>query len=464
MLCRRLVSPCGCLMVNVPSPSRRNLLLGLAALSAIRLSPVVAEERTLVAHPADSFVEFLGINTHFWNRSSVYSKQFDACRARLRDLGIRYLRDSASGNYTDYAARVRDLHRDGLRFNFIVDPRPPTDGVAKGIDFVRGVREAAVSIEGPNEYDASRDPDWRTTLPAFQRDLHSAAREQFGDALPVIAPSCINTDACVAALGDMSGSADRCNLHHYFSGRNPGTVGWGRRDALGRYGSLPWALGKVQRQVPGRPVVVTESGYTTAMENPGGHRPVTEAIAGRYLPRMCLEFFNAGVERLFIYELLNAAADSRRRNAPEFGLLRDDANASPTPAFQALRNVIKLLAEPNAARFEPRPLTVQIPGAGPDVRTVLFQKSHGAFYLALWLEVPGWEPNAQRLIPVSPREIRVVADAGTASGKSAASLLQHLSLHTLDEEGAVRTTRPRATASGVPLVVTDRVTILEMAA
>ena len=66
----------------------------------------------------------------------------------------------------------------------------------------------------------------------------------------------------------------------------------------------------------GKPLVATEIGYHSDLVTTSGHHPTSERAIGYYTPRTALEGFRNGVERSYIYQLLDpwspAEADAPR--------------------------------------------------------------------------------------------------------------------------------------------------------
>jgi len=58
------------------------------------------------AIPADSFVDSIGVNTH-WAYHNVYTYNYTGLKAKLAESGIRYLRD---GTYPETFIRATDLY------------------------------------------------------------------------------------------------------------------------------------------------------------------------------------------------------------------------------------------------------------------------------------------------------------------------------------------------------------------
>ena len=124
---------------------------------------------------------------------------------------------------------------------------------------------------------------------------------------------------------------------------------------------------------------------------------------GRYMSRLFLEYFDAGVERTFAYELIDQGSNAREINQ-NFGLLRRDG--SEKPAFRALRNLIRLLADAGPD-FEPGRLAYTLEGETEKVRHVLLQKRDGRFYLALWQAVGSYDLRRKRNLSNPARTVTV---------------------------------------------------------
>jgi hypothetical protein len=135
-------------------------------------------------------------------------------------------------------------------------------------------------------------------------------------------------------------------------------------------------------------------------------RPVTEAVQGKYIPRLFLESFNLGVPRTFSYELIDQKADPNN-SEHNYGLLRSDG--TPKPAYTTLKNLIGLLNDPQPVPTPPiiatptplGALNYAIGGTAQNVHHTLLQKSNGDFYLVLWLEVPSTDQTASQSVTLN---------------------------------------------------------------
>jgi len=117
----------------------------------------------------------------------------------------------------------------------------------------------------------------------------------------------------------------------------------------------------------GKPIIVTETGHSTA--------DYSEKVQAKYTTSILFDFFARGVERTYIYELLddpNVASDTIRN----YGLINEDGREKP--AYVWLKNAITLLT--GGGSYSPGMLEMNI-SAASDIQKVLLQKNDGSFWL-----------------------------------------------------------------------------------
>jgi hypothetical protein len=363
------------------------VILGLLAFAP---APARAAER---ARPADAFVDSIGVNVHATYGDTAYG-DWDRVVGDLRRLGVRHVRDGLKV-YPDRAynewqfGRFHALAAAGIRMTVIMawpgsDQGTPEMLLAAVRD---DVPDAIEAIEGPNEYDMRGAPDWPAKLRDYQRRLYSLAKQDPATArLPVLAPSLTSWQAR-AAVGDVGAWADAGNLHPYPAGAQPETSGLEREIEQARW------------LEPSGPLQVTETGYHGALAQPGGQPPASDAAAAVYLPRLLLDNFSRGIERTFLYELLDEKPDpGAGAQEQHWGLF--DVEHRAKPQADTLRRLIALLADPGP-RFAPGRLEYSL-SAPQDVRHVLLQKRDGSFALVLWRAVPVWDPAGRRPLAAGP--------------------------------------------------------------
>ena len=408
---------------------------GLALLFAIS-SLLACGVRAENAHSADAFVDSVGLNIHLHDGDTPYGN-FPAIEKALRALGVRHVRDGLiDTKWLPYYDRMNTLGRDGIKCIFITNPQQTVELLQSYPD---RVKDSFEGYEAPNEYDNSDDKGWVTTLTNFLPTLAHAVRTNPHDSsFPIIGPSFIHAESYSLVSGTSQFVAFS-NLHNYFAGRNPGTSGWGDNG----YGSLTWDTNLVTRAWPGLPIVTTETGYQTDTTNPQG---IPESVAAKYLPRLLLEQYAHGIRRTYLYELMDVSIPEKDIHNT-FGLVRSDF--SPKPAFASVQHLISLLADPGIP-FVPQSLSFTLSGELSNVHHLLFEKRDGTYLLAIWQEVPSYDVNAKRMLPVSPQHVAV----------DLASVF-NIDQNRLNEDGTITTEASRAT-SHAAIIVDDRLTLLRL--
>ena len=90
-------------------------------------------------------------------------------------------------------------------------------------------------------------------------------------------------------LGDLSQVLDYGNIHPYPGGWEPeNDCNWMRAD-------LASGIASARDMCRDKPIMITEIGYTNALNRPSGHVPVNDHMAGVYLPRVFLNCYREGI-------------------------------------------------------------------------------------------------------------------------------------------------------------------------
>jgi uncharacterized protein (TIGR03437 family) len=347
------------------------------------------------ARQADEFIDSIGVNVHLHYNDTAYGEYERIIKPRLRELGIRHLRDGIVLGRPDKEAMMRDLESFGFKFLMIADPRATSAWQAR--EFVKQFPSVGM-IEGPNEPDLNLGDNWIAAARSYQQQLYSEIKNDPATQHISVLPPSLALDNSFDQLGNISSLADYANLHNYYGGRNPGTSGWGDNG----YGSIPWQLNQARKIAPGKQVISSETGWHNYVNNPGGHRGTPKSVVGKYLSRLYLEQFNHGFARSYPYEFIDQHNDPYDLEK-NFGMLHSDG--SPKPAYTALKNLLTLLRDDGAA-FKTGSLSYSLNGYVDKLHHTLLQKRDGTFYLALWIEAYNWEPDAK--IEYSPPPQQVV--------------------------------------------------------
>jgi hypothetical protein len=399
---------------------------------ALCVLPAVAGAQQTVA--ADAFVDSAGVNIHLHYFTSIYG-DFPLVRSRLIELGVRHVRDGLIDTaWPDYYTRFHSLAQAGIKGTFITTPDQSTELWAS---YPARMGAAFEAYEPPNEFDKSGDPNWAHTLAQTVIRMGTLKNDPRSARFPVLGPALTHLES-YSALGDLSAHYDAANIHNYLGGRHPGTPGWGYNN----YGSIAWSLNTIRPYAGGKPVIATENGYQDGSGTPDS---IPQDIAGRYMPRLLLEQFRAGIARTYIYELIDWAPDSGN-----YGLLNQDG--SPKPAFRAVKGLLNLLSDPGPA-FTPQPLGYSVQGGTGDLHHMAFQKRDGTYLLALWLAVPGYDIGPRQHMAIATQDVTVTLPAP----------MRLLRGHRWQGDGSVSTASAVITTASFPVSVYDTLTVIELA-
>ncbi len=291
---------------------------------------------------ANDFVNSIGVNIHLSYFRTPYGLDWESVvKPKLLALGVKHVRDAGTVVSDDnwmatVYGRMRELSDHGVKFNLIMLPAQNVTDYSHLQQFDRLMSYAAPVVEafeGLNEHDNSQRPNWVTEVRAFQKALYTTVKHDSRTAaMAVYGPSMAHAGNA-SAVGDLSGYMDYGAIHPYPGGGTPMT-------------NVADHERKVRVMTNHRALVVTETGYHTAMAWNGPHPPVSEQAMGRYVPRMFLELFRAGIPRSYLYELIDQGSKTDDREE-RFGLLRWDG--ADKPAYVALKNLIGLLQDPGPA-------------------------------------------------------------------------------------------------------------------
>jgi len=390
-----------------------------------------------------AFTDTVGINIHLTYDNTIYKTNFPLVLSSLLDLGIRHVRDGlvdygpgTSFYYTEH----QQLAANGIGGDFISSINQP-ESLLTAYPARVGDMEA---LEGPNEYDTSGDPQWAQTLAAYLPVLHDAVYgAQPMSGVSLYGPSLVNANWYASnnsyeQLGPVSNLFDYGNLHNYQAGRNPGTPGWTPQG----YGSIAFAISSARQEWPTVPIVTTEIGY---VDNPSLLDNIPDVPFAKYIPRVLLEQYLHGIVRTYIYSLADTylAGDS-------YGLLR--ADGSEKPAYVSLQSMMHLLADPGTS-YTTGKLAWSMKGAASDVHHLLLQKRDGTFLLALWIEEPCYDVNAQTYLTVPTQNITL----------QFGNPVTIESINTLQTNGSMTvTTTENANQTALSLPVSDLLTVVEL--
>ena len=376
--------------------------------AATAASPAPALPATSAATlpvPADSFVNSIGVNLHLsWFDRIYYTGFSTVVVPKLRALGVRHLRDGGpvvpnDGWMTAAYAHYRTLAEvTGAKFTIIVSPANTAAGPGDNYTDASHIRavlrytgaDNVEAFEGLNEHDQSGRPGWASEVVSMQRALWTTVKSDpaLAARYAILGPT-VTSSGAVTTLGQLAQYMDAAAFHPYPGAGTPSSA-------------IGFNLSKYAPLIAGRAPYATETGYPTSMRSPRtGFQPVPEAVAAKYLPRLFLENFNAGIARSFSYELIDQGTD---QSDPEqgFGLVRVDG--AEKPAYSALRNLITLLSDPGAP-FTPSRIQYGLAGDTAGVHKTVLQKRDGRTYLVFWQEATSYDPTSRAEIAVAAKAV-----------------------------------------------------------
>jgi hypothetical protein len=369
------------------------LFLGLFLFGCWRIFlPAQADApKLLQPYQASAFLDTLGVNTHVgWvkDNPTLFAQQ-------LAYIGFHHVRDSINGAKSgNYAARLALFAQKGIGWDLIIpgNPAPYTAWLVNNNNYL-------TDVESPNEPDltqlifdgqqgvaaAVEIQNATTKIIRSTQPLHHLKLVEFAVAYANLYKSPVNkiTDA------------DFRNLHVYApNGLSPREF---LRQAVDYIG-------------PGKPVYMTETGYTDVKYNSisakGWHEGVNETVQAKYLLDTVFDNFSSGVARTYLYDLRDDGKDPENTSKEyHYGLFRYDMSAKPSAI--AFHNLAEILNAP-PARSHPPPISVAVATAGNTgpVYSLLLQRAD-SYALVLWAEPMLWSAVCHCALPADGTAAKV---------------------------------------------------------
>jgi hypothetical protein len=395
------------------APKRRSPFARVVSLAAITTCAALALQQTdaaqsLSSEPAfdaQSLVDTAGVCTHLTYTNTPYYTSWPQILSAIESLGVKHIRDGYFSTSAEpkIVTEHRQLAQAGITTDYVM---PFSTSIApQAIENFAGSVWDMEAIEAPNECDNLGDCGGGGSLGianviALMPTLLTAAHAL---KMPLMGPSFV-LPTTYTAVGNLSSLMTLNSLHLYFGGRNPGSPGWGAYDAHGNsFGSFSYWLDQSNLEAPGITPVITETGYISF---PSTTTPYTvpDSVAASYIPRTLLLAYKNGFQETFFYQLLDDPS-----SPAGYGLL--DSGLNPKPAFKALSHLLSLLSDPGGSAGT-SPLPIRLAGGDSNLQHILFQKSDGSYWLALWLEEPSWNPATTKTITVTPENIGIELGSG----------------------------------------------------
>lgn len=370
-------------------------------------NPIIREVNPVKAVNSYSFVNSIGVNTHFgFLYTNYYHKWDEVVYPRLKESGIKHIRD---GN--GYCAIAEDHYKmigeTGVKLLLNIYREKPEEFMPR----VKTLLPMLSGIEAVNEGDftldtAKRDSIWVPELKRLQQELWEAIK---GDPqtshLPVVAGSFANIRGNPIKVGDLSQWLDYGNIHAYPGADKHPAENWG------------WDLkekgiiNNAQIICGSKPIITSETGYHNGMIH-SYHYGVPEEVDAIYSLHVLFEYFNAGVVRTYLYEFIDQRIDSSNTDIEKhFGMIRVDG--TPKPLFYAIRNLITLLNDEETS-FHAQSLEYEIScdslPKGELIKQTLLQKSDGCWWIAIYRTAPIYDLPSWSEVDCDPVEVKINLD------------------------------------------------------
>jgi hypothetical protein len=431
-------------------PRRSFLRIAGSALAAGVAAPMFS--RSAAGQQASSATDFLngvGVGIHLPQKQTAYFTNFGRVIELIKDIGITHLRDDATfASYVsrdhDFYKRVRILVALGYRFDLVcADPLNEYMFVPsrKLQDIYDWCDQGIEIFEGANEPNLVKKPNMNPAISAeHQRALFAAVKANAKMRnIIVAAPSYILKNVAIAE--DLSDAVDWINLHPYPGMENPETRG---PSALNGF------ISGAERIFGKKPVLVSETGYHTALQTTKSFLPVSESIKTRYLPRLLLWNFMNGVKRTYIYELMDSFDRGLADPDSHFGLA--DFTGNPKASFAGLKQFLALFRRASAKPGAGQELKFNLTGNVENHLTAVFKRDDGSHLLFLWLGISGWD-NATRtaLSPVTRNCTLVLS-----------SEPREIMCHQFRDDGSVVRKQLSRVAGAFEITISDQLTALEI--
>ncbi len=412
------------------SVSRRGLVLGglagLAGAAAIPLARSATAATTLqnltsgtlpLVKPLSSQLVYdaFGICSHpsFGQSGYRYTKEW---MAALASIGASYFRGMYAHELTATRTTTTLARDHGIKWGMLVCP----DVFYSDQELVRRIQHLAqnaadvcVYIEGVNEPNSgpeggSPPADWPKRTVAKQKVIWQTVKGNPRLAhVKVIGPSLhavAGTEAHYRALRDAGivRYMDYAGMHRYPGGRYPNYL-------------LDQRLAWVDRYWGGKPVWITETGYTNALHRSTGHTPVPEDVSAVYAPSALLEAVDRAC-KVSWYELLDDPDPWAQDTESNFGMYATAVDDAPPwrakPVVAVMKALLAQLKDPGGA-YDPPRVRLKVTTDATDVRTTVVAKRNGTTTLHVRRATNCWDPAASQRIAVTP--VPVIVETARAT-------------------------------------------------
>lgn len=349
------------------------------------------------ARSAD-FLDTVGVNIHVNYFDTAYNN-WPGVKQKLQELNIKHVRGGSYWNFAEADRRQDELHAMGIRVNMLLAADSYPEQVAYLKTKPKGFVASVESLNEPDCFLHKTNPDWVNETRRLQKAAYEAMKADptLRD-IPVLSTSYCRSET-PAKVGDLSQWYDYANVHPYPGGQAP-------EDRIAT------SMQESRRLHGTKPVSATETGYHNAVNFVEGGG-VSEQSSAVYMPRLYLSYFQAGVKRTYLYELVEPRPATWITHTFDrdnhWGLYT--SNFAAKPAADSLRRLTTLLQDTNTS-FAPGKLDYTVGGDTTNLQQQLLQKADGRFYLALWRKDTVWNVGTRTALATPSRPVTISIKPG----------------------------------------------------
>jgi hypothetical protein len=340
------------------------------------------------------FVQSLGVNTHLGYPDTPYYAHPQNVIAALQYLGITGVRDVSPTSTSNpvITATNNALAAAGIKFDVLIPGNGNVNltGDLAAIDaFQHAYPGSVAAIEGPNEINV-----WPISYQGIAgsysagiqltQDLWAAVQADSAlSGVPVYALTLSdgmpNVTAAERALGNLAPYVTYGNAHIYAAASNN----------VWQYDMPTW-LPIFEESTPGKPMVITETGYVTL---PG---KTDEVTAAKYSLNTFFENAMNGIVGTYVYQLVDTTTSPADTN-PENNYGQFHRDWSPKTGATAIHNMTTILAG-GGDGMATSTLNYSVTGLPATGRSFLLGSSTG-YDLAVWIDATIYNPvNATDIV------------------------------------------------------------------
>lgn len=333
---------------------------------------------------AADFTGSIGVNIHMTGFNTAAGAA--SLTAAMTYLGIGHARVAATSDVLAPGKALGTMAATGISFDMLMPSGiTPTATIGALASFAGAHAGAVGAIEGPNEIN--------NFAISYNGLAGLAAAVAFVDMAASLAAGYSALSA--TPIYDLTGaprsatlSADRAgyvNIHPYIqNGDEPGQ-------------KLAGII--AQHAVPGKGVVITETGYQTG-PTANGWEGVDQATQAKLTLNLLADATKLGVSQTYLYQLKDYRDTGVASPDNHLGLF--DTAMNPKPVATAIHNLTAILADTGSAAtsFSTHALDFTLSGLPASGNSLVLEKSNGLHDIMVWAEPDIWNQASHSEIAV----------------------------------------------------------------